>query len=102
MSIFNTIINDAAKRFNAEYVLTDVGPNLGAINRAVLLSSNYMIMPVASDLFSLQGIKNIGTTLHTWKESWRKRLEQKPDKIRFAIPDGDIKPAGYTDIALPC
>ena len=95
MSIFNTIINDAAKRFNAEYVLIDVGPNLGAINRAVLLSSNYMIMPVASDLFSLQGIKNIGTTLHTWKESWRKRLEQKPDKIRFAIPDGDIKPAGY-------
>lgn len=95
MSIFNTIIDDAAKRFKAEYILIDVGPNLGAINRAVLLSSNYMIIPVASDLFSLQGIKNIGTTLHTWKQQWNYRLEQKPNKVRFVIPNGDIVPAGY-------
>ena len=67
-------------RFHAKYILIDVGPNLGAINRAVLLSSDYMIIPVASDLFSLQGIKNIGATLHTWKRQWDKRLEQKPAK----------------------
>lgn len=95
MSIFNTIINDAAQRFHAKYILIDVGPNLGAINRAVLLSSDYMIIPVASDLFSLQGIKNIGATLHTWKRQWDKRLEQKPAKTTFTIPNGNIKPAGY-------
>lgn len=95
MSIFNTIIHDAATRFQAEYVLIDVGPNLGAINRAVLLSSDNMIVPVASDLFSLQGIKNIGTTLHTWKRQWNNRLEQKPENVRFMIPEGDIKPSGY-------
>lgn len=95
MSIFNTIINDAASRFDAEYILIDVGPNLGAINRAVLLSSDYMIVPVASDLFSLQEIKNIGTTLHTWKQQWKYRLEQKPNNTKFEIPNGDIKPAGY-------
>lgn len=95
MSIFKTIINDASQRFQAEYILIDVGPNLGAINRAVLLSSDYMIIPVASDLFSLQGIKNIGATLHTWKQQWDKRLEQKPAKTTFTIPKGDIKPAGY-------
>lgn len=39
MSLFNTILNDAATRFQAEYALIDVGPNLGAINRAILLSS---------------------------------------------------------------
>jgi len=95
MSIFNTILNDAATRFQAEYALVDVGPNLGAINRAVLLSSDYMVIPVASDLFSLQGIKNIGTTLNTWKRQWDNRLEQKPDKVKFGIPVGSIKPAGY-------
>lgn len=95
MSIFNTILNDAATRFQAEYALVDVGPNLGAINRAVLLSSDYMVIPVASDLFSLQGIKNIGTTLNTWKRQWDNRLEQKPDKVKFGIPIGNIKPAGY-------
>lgn len=95
MSIFNTIINDAAQRFHAKYILIDVGPNLGAINRAVLLSSDYMIIPVASDLFSLQGIKNIGATLHTWRRQWDKRLEQKPAKTTFTIPNGNIKPTGY-------
>lgn len=95
MSIFNTILNDAATRFQAEYALVDVGPNLGAINRAILLSSDYMVIPVASDLFSLQGIKNIGTTLETWKQQWDNRLEQRPDKVKFSIPVGNIKPAGY-------
>lgn len=95
MSLFNTILNDAATRFQAEYALVDVGPNLGAINRAILLSSDYMVIPVASDLFSLQGIKNIGTTLDTWKRQWDNRLEQKPDKVKFGIPVGNIKPAGY-------
>lgn len=95
MSIFNTILNDAATRFQAEYALVDAGPNLGAINRAILLSSNYMVIPVASDLFSLQGIKNIGTTLDTWKQQWDNRLGQRPDKAKFSIPVGNIKPAGY-------
>ncbi|MCK9639680.1 MAG: AAA family ATPase [Prolixibacteraceae bacterium] len=67
-SIFNTIINDAAKQKDAELILIDVGPNLGAINRAVTISSDYIIMPVASDLFSLQGIKNLGITLNNWKK----------------------------------
>lgn len=95
MSIFNTILNDAATRFQAEYALVDAGPNLGAINRAILLSSDYMVIPVASDLFSLQGIKNIGTTLDTWKQQWDNRLEQRPDKVKFSISAGSIKPAGY-------
>lgn len=94
-SIFNTIINDAVKRFDAEIVLVDVGPNLGAINRAITISSDYIIMPVASDLFSLQGIKNLGTTLNTWKDSWNARVSKKSQSLSFNIPTGQALPAGY-------
>lgn len=94
-SIFNTIFKEAAKRQNAEVLLIDVGPNLGAINRAVTISSDYIIMPVASDLFSLQGIKNLGQTLRKWKKDWAQRLEQKPDKISFEIPSNESRPIGY-------
>jgi cellulose biosynthesis protein BcsQ len=94
-SIFNTIINDAVKQFDAEIVLIDVGPNLGAINRAVTISSDYIIMPVASDLFSLQGIKNLGQTLTKWKKDWAQRKEQKPTNITFEIPDKNALPMGY-------
>lgn len=95
ISIFNTIINDAVKQFNAEMVLIDVGPNLGAINRAVTISSDYIIMPVASDLFSLQGIKNLGQTLAKWKKDWAQRKEQKPTNITFEIPNKNALPIGY-------
>ena len=94
-SIFNTIINDAVKQFDAEIVLIDVGPNLGAINRAVTISSDYIIMPVASDLFSLQGIKNLGQTLTKWKRDWAQRKEQKPGNVTFEIPNKGAIPMGY-------
>ncbi|EON79109.1 phage-related regulatory protein cII [Lunatimonas lonarensis] len=94
-SIFNTIFQDAATKFNADYVLIDVGPNLGAINRAVTISSDFIVMPVASDLFSLQGIKNLGITLNTWKRQWNQRKELKPDNLSFQIPSNQSIPIGY-------
>jgi cellulose biosynthesis protein BcsQ len=94
-SIFKTIIDEAALRFNTEIVLIDVGPNLGAINRAVTISSDYIIMPVASDLFSLQGIKNLGTTLNKWKKQWSQRKELKPQNLTVHIPENNMSPAGY-------
>lgn len=94
-SIFNTISNEATKKFNAEILLIDVGPNLGAINRAVTISSDYIIMPVASDLFSLQGIKNLGQTLKKWKIDWNDRLERKPENLSFEIPTKEARPIGY-------
>lgn len=94
-SIFKTIIEEAAQRFEAEVALVDVGPNLGAINRAVAISSDYIIMPVASDLFSLQGIKNLGITLNKWKRQWQQRKELKPQNLSIAIPENLSSPAGY-------
>ena len=96
ISVFKTLIADAAKRCDADYVLIDVGPNLGAINRAVLISSEFFVLPVASDLFSLQGIKNIGKTFTDWKSQWNKRLlEYPPDKDKNLIPEGAMTPIGY-------
>jgi chromosome partitioning protein len=94
-SIFKSIIEEAATRFQAEVVLIDVGPNLGAINRAVTISSDYIIMPVASDLFSLQGIKNLGVTLRQWKFEWNQRKDLKPTSLTIHIPDNNTNPVGY-------
>jgi hypothetical protein len=40
----------------------DVGPNFGAINRAALLASDNLLVPLAADLFALQGLRNLGPT----------------------------------------
>jgi cellulose biosynthesis protein BcsQ len=95
MSVFQTILADAAARMDAEIVLVDVGPNLGAINRAVLISTDFVVIPVASDLFSLQGMKNLGITLREWRENWNKRKLENPRPERLRIPEGKMTPTGY-------
>jgi cellulose biosynthesis protein BcsQ len=95
MTAFYRIINNSAKAVNADVVLMDVGPNLGSINRACLIASDHVVMPLAPSLFSLQGLRNLGPTLHEWRKEWRKRLEEKPDNLDIPMPSGAMKPAGY-------
>lgn len=95
VSVFDKLIKDASERFKADIVLIDVGPNLGAINRAVTVGSDYLIMPVSSDLFSLQGIKNLGQTLKTWKKEWEERRAKNPKPDTLSLPRGEVEPSGY-------
>jgi cellulose biosynthesis protein BcsQ len=60
----------AIDKIDADTVLIDLGPNLGALNRAVLASSDYFVTPVAPDLFSIQGTQNLGNKLVTWRSEW--------------------------------
>ena len=94
-SVFDTIIKDVTERWEADVVVIDVGPNLGAINRAVMVSTDYIIMPVASDLFSLQGIKNLGKTLKAWHQGWQQRVKESPKPGELQIPNSPMHPCGY-------
>lgn len=91
---FWRVIDEAAKRHQADVVLLDVGPNLGAINRAALVASSHVVMPVAPDLFSLQGLKNLGPSLRKWRSTWSAALPQAPGALG-KMPQGNMAPAGY-------
>jgi cellulose biosynthesis protein BcsQ len=95
ITAFYRIIHRAARSVNADIVLMDVGPNLGAINRASLIASEYVVMPLAPGLFSLQGLRNLGPTLHTWRDNWQQRLRAKPSDLDIPMPPGKMEPAGY-------
>jgi cellulose biosynthesis protein BcsQ len=95
MTAFHRIIHYAAEKVDADVVLMDVGPNLGAINRASLIASDHIVMPLAPGLFSLQGLKNLGPTIYSWRDSWRKMLDAKPADLNIPMPTGTMKPAGY-------
>jgi cellulose biosynthesis protein BcsQ len=85
---------EAAVRFGASLIVIDVGPNLGAINRAALLGSNHVVVPLGADLFSLQGLRNLGPTLRDWREGWNYRRRSWPQPT-FDLPSGDMTPVGY-------
>lgn len=91
---FWRVIREAAGRQEADVVLIDVGPNLGAINRAALVASSYVVMPVAPDLFSLQGLKNLGPTLRQWRTTWEQARGKMPAAVG-EMPLGRMAPTGY-------
>ena len=75
LTAFWQVMQMAAKRAGADMLMVDVGPNLGAINRSVLIATDYVVIPLGADLFSLQGLKNLGPTLRNWRSLWKKRLD---------------------------
>jgi cellulose biosynthesis protein BcsQ len=91
---FWRVIREAAARHGAELVLVDVGPNLGAINRAALVAASHVVVPVAPDLFSLQGLKHLGPTLRRWRETWKDASKKSPSPLGL-MPQGEMKPIGY-------
>lgn len=69
-SAIHRYVQYAVEQIQADVVLIDMGPNLGALNRAVLASSDYFMTPVAPDLFSIQGTENLGNKLVAWRDQW--------------------------------
>jgi chromosome partitioning protein len=92
MTAFHRLIQAGAAQ-TAELVLIDVGPSLGAINRAALIASDQVCIPLAPDLFSLQGLKNLGPTLREWGEIWGDLVTKAPSDL--SLPKGAMQPIGY-------
>ncbi|MEU6057147.1 AAA family ATPase [Streptomyces sp. NPDC047097] len=91
---FHRVVEHAADVVDADIVLIDVGPNLGAINRAALLAADTVLTPLAADLFSLKGLSNLGPSLRVWQRNWRQLvLPQVPAGI--SAPKADMVPLGY-------
>ena len=93
VTAISEIINDIAIKENIDYVFYDVGPNIGALNRIILLDSDYFIVPAACDLFSVRGLKTLGHSLYTWISEWNTISQLAPENI-FLLP-GQPKFLGY-------
>lgn len=94
LTAFSTIMQSGAEQMNASVILADVGSNLGAINRSALIATDYIIVPLGANLFSLQSLCNLGPTLNRWRQGWARRKYNwaQPD---FPLPDGAMHPIGY-------
>ena len=92
---FARLIARAGKEFQADIAFVDVGPNLGAINRAALIASDYVVIPLAPDLFSLQGLHNVGPILKDWRKAWQERIKKKPNGLDIDLPSGEMEAIGY-------
>jgi cellulose biosynthesis protein BcsQ len=91
---FHRVVKAAAERSGSEFVLIDVGPNIGAMNRAALIAADFVVIPLGADLFSLQGLRNLGPTLREWRSGWETRKTRKVPS-GLPMPTGQMQPLGY-------
>jgi cellulose biosynthesis protein BcsQ len=79
----NLVFSDLLNRLkDYDYVFFDVSPSLGALNRSVMLSTQYFISPVSLDIFSLKAFENIAAWIKGWWQEWERGIENVKDKTK--------------------
>ena len=91
-------VNDVARSCDADIVMYDVGPNVGPLNRVVLLDADYFITPVAADLFSLRALSTVGLAVSRWITDFRTIRDLAADKN--LLLKGDPEYLGYITSAF--
>jgi cellulose biosynthesis protein BcsQ len=63
---FYYFAQQVAESKQADFVLVDMNPSLGAINQNLLMSSDFFVVPTAPDYFSMMAIDSLVNILPKW------------------------------------
>ncbi len=76
----SSLVTQCAKKLKADYVFYDTGPNIGPLNRVILLDCDYFVVPAACDLFSVRALKSLGRVMASWILDWKTISSLAPSK----------------------
>lgn len=80
ISSISRLTNEISLDLDIDYVFFDSGPNIGPLNRMILLDCDYLIVPAACDVFSVRALKTLGKAISKWIVDWK--------TIKMLAPDG--------------
>jgi cellulose biosynthesis protein BcsQ len=73
---FRWLIDLTAKSVDADFVLVDMSPSLGAINQNIFVNSDAFVIPMAPDFFSAMALRSLARVLPKWVNWSAKAAEQ--------------------------
>ncbi len=87
MCALSRAVRALGKKHAVDIILYDVGPNVGALNRTIILDCDYFATPVAADLFSLRALATVGRSLGRWIRDWEtvRQLASVQDRATLLI-----------------
>jgi len=56
-----------ASKYDIDYILVDMSPSLGPINQNLLMTSDFFLVPMAPDYFSVMATDSLASVLPKWK-----------------------------------
>ena len=89
----SALVNDIATKLDVDVVFYDSGPNIGPLNRVVILDCDAFIVPAACDLFSVRALSTVGRTLVSWIGEWQTLADLAP-AATYLLP-GQPRFLGY-------
>lgn len=91
-----SMAEEYAKLYGYDIVIIDTSPSLGALNRNILIQADAFLVPANPDLFSVYGIRNIGSALKLWKRQYDSIFTLISDAKRHSFSKQFVKFIGYT------
>lgn len=85
------LIDITAKSVDAEYVLVDMSPSLGALNQNLFVTSDAFVIPMAPDFFSAMALRSLARVLPKWM-AWSERAGEQQALRDAAYPWPDKTP----------
>ncbi|MCZ6653295.1 MAG: AAA family ATPase [Planctomycetota bacterium] len=77
--------------YDADYIIIDMSPSLGAINQNLLMTSDFFIVPMAPDYFSVMATDSLATVLPKWA-AWSRQASQNKVLRNATYPYPDKMP----------
>jgi cellulose biosynthesis protein BcsQ len=86
------LFNITAQKYTVDYILIDMSPSLGAINQNLLMTSDFFLVPMAPDYFSVMATDSLATVLPKWR-SWAEQAKVNPvlKNSTYSFPDKSPK-----------
>jgi cellulose biosynthesis protein BcsQ len=68
------LLHITAQKYDADYILVDMSPSLGPINQNLLMTSDFFLVPMAPDYFSVMATESLASVLPKWR-AWSKQAQ---------------------------
>jgi cellulose biosynthesis protein BcsQ len=89
---FKHLFDITAEKYDADYLLIDLSPGLGAINQNLVATADYFLVPCSPDVFSVMAMDSLARVIPLWLK-WARRaatLEALRD-ADYPFPEPNLK-----------
>ena len=80
-----------AQKYNIDYILVDMSPSLGPINQNLLMTSDFFLVPMAPDYFSVMATDSLASVLPKWR-TWAKQAQSVAVLQKATYPFPTVNP----------
>lgn len=89
---FARLFEITADKYDADYILLDLSPGLGAINQNLVVTSDYFLVPCSPDIFSVMALDSLSRVVPRWL-AWAGRAAKLEalSEADYPFPEPDLK-----------